>query len=114
MNDAELGAKYFVSAANGLQAVVPMPSGLSGPRHRNAAPPHSCTSIPRCALYQAPRAFGSLDLKKTPPIPVTRFMMSHPSWRWAGAAGPFVRAAADQQTNRQSYASQPRVEAKRL
>src|ERR1700722_8819760 len=74
MNGAELGAKWSVSAAKRLQAVVPTPSGLSCPFQSNAAPPHSCTSIPRCSLYQAPSAFGFVDLKKTPPIPVTRFM----------------------------------------
>src|ERR1044072_6777825 len=68
MNGAELGAKCFVSAGNSVHAVVP------GPCQSNAAPPHSCTSMPRCFLYQAPRVFGSLDLKKTPPMPVTRFM----------------------------------------
>src|SRR5580700_6966362 len=74
MNGAELGAKCSGAAAKRLQAVVPSPSGLSGPFHSNAAPPHSCTSIPRCFLYHAPSAVGSVDLKKIPPIPVTRFM----------------------------------------
>src|SRR6185369_4161871 len=68
--------KFLLSAGNRLQAVVPPPSGLSGPFQSNAAPPHAWTSIPRCVLYQAPRAFGSFDLKKMPPIPVTRFMAS--------------------------------------
>src|SRR4051812_31372209 len=74
MKGAVLGAKWFESAANRLQAVVPTPSGFSGPFQSNAAPPHSCTSIPRCSLYHVPSAFGSVDLKKIPPIPVTRFM----------------------------------------
>src|SRR5262245_52443038 len=76
MNGAPLGANCLVSAGNKLQAVVPTPAGLSGPFHSNAAPPHAWTSIPRWVLYQAPKAFGSFDLKKIPPIPVTRFMTS--------------------------------------
>src|SRR5438876_11501647 len=56
------------------QIVVP-PTGLpSASVQRKAAPPQSCTSMPRCRLYQACIAFGSLALKKMPPIPVTRFM----------------------------------------
>lgn len=31
-------------------------------------------SIPRCFSYQAYRFLGSSDLKKIPPIPVTRFL----------------------------------------
>ena len=57
-----------------VHAVVPAPSGLSAFFQRNAAPPQACTSIPRCALYQAPSAFGSFALKKIPPMPVTRFI----------------------------------------
>src|ERR1700747_3119540 len=76
MKGAALGAKCFVSAGNRLQAVVPAPSGLSAVFQSKAAPPHGWTSIPKWVLYQAPKAFGSLDLKKMPPIPVTRFMSS--------------------------------------
>src|SRR5512146_151327 len=75
MKGAALGAKWFVSAGKRLQAVVPTPLGLSGPFQSKAAPPHSWTSIPRWVLYQAPSAFGSFDLKKIPPMPVTRFMV---------------------------------------
>src|SRR6476469_4457431 len=83
MNGAELGAECFVSAGNRLHAVVPTPLGLSGVFQSNAAPPHGCTSMPRCVLYQPPSAFGSLALKKMPPMPVTLFMQS-----------PVVRAAS--------------------
>src|SRR5262245_55953908 len=72
MNGASLGAKYFVSALNGLQTVVPTPPGFCGPCYLNAAPPPASTSLPRCVLYQAPSALGSFDLKKVPPMPVTR------------------------------------------
>src|SRR5215471_1349065 len=56
------------------QAVVPPPGFPSASVQSKAAPPQSCTSMPRCRLYQACIAFGSLALKKMPPIPVTRFM----------------------------------------
>src|SRR5438128_9789465 len=57
-----------------------------------ATAPHAWTSAPRCFLYQAPRALGSLDLKKMPPIPVTRFMIS-PAWK---EANPFSHLHHDQ------------------
>src|SRR5688572_30860174 len=52
-----------------------MPGGLSVPPHWNTAPPQSVTSKPRWSRYQALSAFGSADLKKIPPTPVTRFMV---------------------------------------
>src|SRR5450432_4498755 len=68
------------------QMVVPA-TGLPSPSvHVKAAPPHSWTSIPRCRLYQACSAFGSLALKKMPPMPVTRFMeppVSRPHYLFA-------------------------------
>src|SRR4051812_22763866 len=77
MKDAALGAKASSSAGPIDQAVVP-PTGLpSASVHRKAAPPQACTSMPRCCLYQACIAFGSLALKKMPPIPVTRFMCAN-------------------------------------
>src|SRR5262245_10250840 len=39
------------------------------------APPQSVTSKPRWSRYQAPRLLGSADLKKMPPMPVTRFIV---------------------------------------
>src|SRR4029077_7692505 len=81
MNGAALGANFCESAGNRLQAVVPTALGLSGPFQSKAAPPHGWTSIPKWVLYQAPKAFGSLDLKKMPPIPVTRFISS-PVLKW--------------------------------
>src|ERR1700716_2925620 len=74
MKEAVLGAKESPSAGPLDQIFLPppgLPSALVQPK---AAPPQSCTSIPRCRLYQACIAFGSLALKKMPPIPVTRFM----------------------------------------
>src|ERR1044071_6387451 len=76
MNGAVLGANFFESTENRLQAVVPAPVGLSGPFHSKAAPPHGWTSMPKWVLYHAPSAFGSLALKKIPPIPVTRFIVT--------------------------------------
>src|ERR1700730_819684 len=74
MKEAVLGAKESPSAGPMDQIVVP-PTGLpSASIQPKAAPPQSCTSMPRCRLYQACIAFGSLALKKMPPIPVTRFM----------------------------------------
>src|SRR2546421_12730540 len=74
MKEAVLGAKESPSAGPMDQIVVP-PTGLpSASVQPKAAPPQSCTSMPRCRLYQACIAFGSLALKKMPPIPVARFM----------------------------------------
>src|SRR5205809_2777520 len=74
MKVAVLGANWSLCAAAINQAVVPA-TGLPSPSVQvKAAPPHSWTSIPRCRLYQACNAFGSLALKKMPPMPVTRFI----------------------------------------
>src|SRR5579859_7598403 len=74
MKDAVLGANCLLSAGVTDHAVVPA-NGLPSPSAQvNAAPPQSCTSIPRCRLYQACSAGASLALKKMPPMPVTRFM----------------------------------------
>src|SRR5262245_48703464 len=54
--------------------VVPFVGLPESSVHVKAAPPHSCTSMPRCLRYQLRRAAGSLALKKMPPMPVTRFM----------------------------------------
>ena len=52
-----------------------MPAGLPSPPHGKIAPPQSAVSSPRWSRYQALSAWGSADLKKMPPMPVTRFML---------------------------------------
>src|SRR5437867_6359646 len=74
MKVAVLGANWSLCAEQIFQAVVPATGFPSPSVQVKAAPPHSWTSIPRCRLYQACSAFGSLALKKMPPMPVTRFM----------------------------------------
>src|SRR5438105_6120131 len=69
-----LGANCSPSAAPMDHTVVPFVGLPAASVQLNAAPPHSWTSIPRCFLYQAWSATGSLALKKTPPIPVTLFI----------------------------------------
>src|SRR5262249_23449611 len=73
MKGAELGSIFFVFWANGFQMVIP--GGLCGPPHSKMAPPQSLTSKPRWSRYQTPRLLGSADLKKMPPMPVTRFIV---------------------------------------
>src|SRR2546426_11636010 len=74
MNAALLGAKLSPSSGPIDQIVVPAAGLPSASVQVKAAPPQSCTSIPRWVLYQACSAGASLALKKMPPIPVTRFM----------------------------------------
>src|SRR5438477_3225765 len=66
-----LGAKCLPSSGPMSQAVVPLVGLPAASTQSNAAPPQACTSIPRCRLYQACSALGSLALKKIPPMPVT-------------------------------------------
>src|SRR5437763_3078549 len=73
MNVAVLGANWSLCAELIFQAVVPATGLPSASVQLKAAPPHSWTSIPRCRLYHACSAFGSLALKKMPPMPMTRF-----------------------------------------
>src|SRR5262249_31570796 len=54
-------------------------------------------SIPRCSLYQVQSVFGSLALKKTPPIPVTRFMPSSRSHEGRTSSSGAPRSASSQQ-----------------
>src|SRR5262245_22938849 len=54
--------------------VVPPVGMPASSTQRKAVPPHSWISIPRCFLYQLRSATGSLALRKTPPIPVTRLI----------------------------------------
>src|SRR5688572_17027225 len=87
MKDAVLGAKWSPSAGPTDHMVVPA-TGLPSPSVQvNAVPPHSCTSIPRCRLYQACSAGASLALQKMPPMPVTRFMEPP---RWGGGEMKYV------------------------
>src|SRR5258705_3946529 len=58
------GPKPSESSLNTLQTVCPVPV--------NIAPPHSCTSMPRCSRYQSSMRSLFLALKKMPPMPVTR------------------------------------------
>src|SRR6059058_4112462 len=69
-----LGANCSPSAAPMDHTVGPFVGLPAASVQLNAVPPHSWTSIPRCCLYQAWSATGSLALKKTPPIPVTLFI----------------------------------------
>ena len=48
--------------------------GLSGCAQRNMEPASPSLTMPRCLAYQARRASGFSDLKKTPPMPRTRVM----------------------------------------
>src|SRR3954462_5184334 len=94
MKVAVLGANWSLWAEAMFQAVVPATGLPSLSVQLKAAPPHSWTSIPRCRLYQACSAFGSLALKKMPPMPVTRFtepprslVRPQPAERHAGDQG---------------------------
>src|SRR5512134_587585 len=75
MKDAELGAKWSLSAGSISQAVVPATGLPSASVQSKAAPPQAWTSIPRCRLYQACSDGASLALKKMPPMPVARLMV---------------------------------------
>src|SRR6266481_7291827 len=84
MKNAVLGANCLLSAGATDHTVVPATGFPSPSVQVNAVPPHSCTSIPRCRLYQACSAGASLALKKMPPMPVTRCMEPP---RWGGGEG---------------------------
>src|SRR6266542_6192628 len=77
MKDDLPGAKEEPSPTD--HTVVP-PRGVPfSSVQRNAVPPHSWTSMPRCFLYHAWSLPGSLALKKMPPMPVTRFIARSPN-----------------------------------
>src|SRR6202000_2632893 len=63
----------FVLAAKGFTWVTPFFSLSSISRHSKLVP-YGVVSKPRCVLYHSLTAFGSLHLKKIPPIPVTFFI----------------------------------------
>src|SRR3954462_4150208 len=67
-----LGLNHFESRSATCQTVRPRSSALSS-GHLRIAPPQSSSAIPRLSRYQAAsRLWSDVDLKKTPPIPVTR------------------------------------------
>src|SRR5436190_24366677 len=69
------GSKYFVVSLNGLHCEKPFLEESVACRHSNTAP-YWLVIKPRCVLYHSLIAFGSLHLKKTPPIPVTLFIFA--------------------------------------
>src|SRR5450432_3609986 len=67
-----LGLNHFDSRSATCQTVRP-PSPARSSGHFRIAPPQASSARPRLSLYQAARRLWSdVDLKKTPPIPVTR------------------------------------------
>src|SRR6478672_2124732 len=70
MKDAVLGSKYFVSRANADHTVFP--ARLGSASSRQGKDPSASIGTPRCFPYHSVKPFGSLALKKTPPMPVTR------------------------------------------
>src|SRR5579863_2705620 len=94
MKVALLGAKCLPSAAPIDHTVVPFVGAPDASAHVNAVPPHAWTSIPRCCLYQARSATGSLARKKIPPIPVTLFILAsevQSGWNVLPGAGAAAR-----------------------
>src|SRR6476469_5413752 len=73
MNSFVEGSKYFVFSAKGFHWVSPFFVLSSISRHSKLVP-YGLVSNPRCVLYHSLIAFGSLHLKKMPPIPVTFFI----------------------------------------
>src|SRR5580698_3384372 len=69
------GSKYFVFSLKGFHWVSPFLVLSSISRHSKLVP-YGVVSNPRCVLYHSLIAFGSLDLKKIPPIPVTFFIFA--------------------------------------
>src|ERR1700690_3708896 len=80
MKGAVLGAKESPSPKIDHAVVPPVGLPCSSVQSK-AAPPQACTSMPRWFLYQDCKALGSLALKKTPPMPVTRFITLFPLGR---------------------------------
>src|SRR5512142_343402 len=71
-----LGLNHFDSGSATCQTVRP-PSFAGSAGHFNIAPPQSSSARPKLSLYQAARRLWSdVDLKKTPPIPVTRAIIA--------------------------------------
>src|SRR5258706_3329945 len=72
MNSFVEGAKYFVLSANGLHCEKPFLEESMACRHSNTVP-YWLVFKPKCVLYHSLTCFGSLHLKKIPPMPVTLF-----------------------------------------
>src|SRR5262245_10067366 len=67
-----LGLNQFDSRSATCQTVTPR-SWARSSGHLKIAPPQSSSARPKLSLYQAARRLWSdVDLKNTPPIPVTR------------------------------------------
>src|SRR6478735_3345802 len=73
MNSFIEGSKYFVVSENGLHWLNPF-FEESAPCHHSNTVPYWFVFNPRCVLYHSLIFFGSLHLKKIPPIPVTFFI----------------------------------------
>src|SRR5690349_14255874 len=71
MNEAWLGSKYFVLPEKMLQTVICSLSGLSFSR-QGSMTPWPLSASPRCFPYHSFVSFGFADLKKIPPMPMTR------------------------------------------
>src|SRR3954447_12458508 len=95
MKPDSLGLNQSLSRSATCQTVTPRSPALSSGQ-RKIAPPHSSSVTPRWSRYQAARAVRSvLDLKKTPPIPVTLAMLRSPiAERPIVAAPELTRSAA--------------------
>src|SRR5262245_63277018 len=67
-----LGLNHFASRSATCPTVTPRSFARSS-GHFRMAPPHSSSARPKLSRYQAARrSWSDVDLKKTPPIPVTR------------------------------------------
>src|SRR5689334_25170875 len=88
-----LGLNHFDSRSATCQTVRP-PSFTGSSCHLRIAPPHSSSAIPRLSRYHAAsRLWSDVDLKNTPPIPVTRAITASSSsihfLETAGNLNPF-------------------------
>src|SRR5271155_2825611 len=70
--------KYFVCAGNRAHTVMPFFLGFFASRQWNTADDGSSRLMPRCFSYHSYSHCGFWDLKKMPPMPVTRFMVPPP------------------------------------
>src|SRR6478672_11840984 len=79
MKADSLGLNQSLSRSATCQTVTPRSPVLSS-GHLKIAPPNSSSESPRWSRYQAARAPRSvLDLKKTPPMPVTLAIVAPPA-----------------------------------
>ena len=69
------GSSMMAGDSCGLKSPCAPWSSAWSSGHRRMAPPQGSSGMPRCSLYQAAsRVLSVVDLKKTPPMPVTRAM----------------------------------------